>query len=221
MTKNNDLILQEKPQIYGNMLAVMSAVGAIAKTKIAMGYKFRGIDDVYNELHRHMADCKVLCIPSVLEERTEERQSKGGANLIYRVLRVSFTFYAQDGSSVESIVIGEGMDSGDKASNKAMSVAQKYALIQAFCIPTIEAKDPEIDSHEALAKSASPSPHAKAEGFDPNHEAHVRWLKDAMKKHGVPGYDDEDEIKEAIKLMTGKPSSYFNELYEEHLKNGS
>ena len=58
-----------------------------------------------------------------------------------------YTFYAKDGSSVQCVVVGEGMDSGDKATNKAMSIAFKYACFQVFCIPTEEMKDPDAEVH--------------------------------------------------------------------------
>ena len=38
------------------------------------------------------------------------------------------------------------MDSGDKASNKAMSAAFKYACFQTFCIPTEEMQDPDAET---------------------------------------------------------------------------
>ena len=38
------------------------------------------------------------------------------------------------------------MDSGDKASNKAMSAAFKYACFQTFCIPTEEMRDPDAET---------------------------------------------------------------------------
>ena len=38
------------------------------------------------------------------------------------------------------------MDSGDKASNKALSIAFKYACFQVFCIPTEEMKDPDAET---------------------------------------------------------------------------
>ena len=41
------------------------------------------------------------------------------------------------------------MDSGDKASNKAMAIALKYAFFQVFCIPTEEMKDPDAETPEA------------------------------------------------------------------------
>src|SRR5699024_11672405 len=51
-----------------------------------------------------------------------------------------------DGSSVESIIIGESMDMGDKATNKAMAAAYKYACFQVFCIPTEEMQDPDAET---------------------------------------------------------------------------
>ncbi len=65
---------------------------------------------------------------------------------------VQFTFYAPDGSSVEVVTVGEAMDAGDKSSNKAMSAALKYALLQVFCIPTEEPIDTENETHEVAAK---------------------------------------------------------------------
>jgi len=145
----------ESKMIYKKMASVMVAVSAISKARKnqTQNYNFRGIDDVYNELHDIMAENSIVCLPEILSERSEERTSKNGGCLIYRVIHMRFTFITEDGSSVSCSVIGEGMDNGDKATNKAMSVAQKYALIQTFLIPTEEAKDPENDSHDLLPDS--------------------------------------------------------------------
>ena len=47
------------------------------------------------------------------------------------------------------------MDSGDKATNKAMSIAFKYACFQVFCIPTEEMVDPDKESHEVTPAKIS------------------------------------------------------------------
>ena len=73
------------------------------------------------------------------------------------MLSLRVEFFAPDGSSVIAETVGEGLDMSDKASNKAMSAAYKYALFQVFCIPTAEAKDSERDSIERGAP-ASPAP---------------------------------------------------------------
>ena len=65
-------------------------------------------------------------------------------------MKIKFTFYAKDGSFFESVVIGEAMDSGDKASNKALSIGLKYALLQVFCIPTEDDKDPDSTSYDFI-----------------------------------------------------------------------
>ena len=136
--------------IHTKMIAIMNDIGAIGKDSKnqAQGYKFRGIDTVYNELHGIMAKHGVYSVPEVIEQSHSERKSSKGAILICCVATIKYMFYAQDGSSVCAVVIGEGMDSGDKASNKDMAVAHKYALLQSFCIPTEEAKDPENDSFD-------------------------------------------------------------------------
>lgn len=135
----------------------MSEVGAVGKTRrntMGSGYNFRGIDDMYNALQSAMINHGVFTVPQVVAERSEERRSNNGGNLIYRVLTIKYIFYCEDGSSVETMVVGEAMDSGDKATNKAMSVAHKYALIQVFCIPTEEPKDPENDTYAVRPKES-------------------------------------------------------------------
>lgn len=141
--------------IYKAIAAIMAETAAIGKDKKneMQGYKFRGIDDVYNAVHPLFAKHGVFSVPQVLEDRTEERTTSKGSALIYRVLKIKYTFFANDGSFIESIVMGEGMDSGDKASNKAMAVAHKYAILQILSIPTNDDKDPEVDSHEVKPKA--------------------------------------------------------------------
>ena len=55
----------------------------------------------------------------------------------------------EDGSKHTVKTYGEAMDSGDKATNKAMSAAYKYAAFQAFAIPT-EGNNSEDETHHVL-----------------------------------------------------------------------
>lgn len=140
--------------IYQSITAIMEEVPAIGKDKInkQQGFKFRGIDDVMNTLQPLLSKHKVFIVPEILEQTREERQTKTGGNLIYSICKIKYKFYAEDGSSIEAITIGEGMDSGDKATNKAMAIAMKYALFQVFCIPTEEMKDPDGETPEESTK---------------------------------------------------------------------
>ena len=150
--------LDHAKTIFNAIPKIMAEVGAIEKTRTntqGSGYKFRGIDDVYAALHPVLVKNNVFFVPSVLESIREERISKAGGNLIYTILKVKYTFYAEDGSSFECITAGEAMDSGDKSCNKAMSAALKYALFQVFCIPTEEEKDTEYNTPEVLPKAVA------------------------------------------------------------------
>ena len=137
--------------IYSAILGVMEEVEAIGKDKTnqKQNFKYRGVDDVMNVMHPLFAKHGVFVSPTVLDQTRETRASSGGGTLNYSILRVKYTFYSRDGSYIDTVVVGEGMDSGDKASNKAMSVAFKYACFQIFCIPTEEMVDPDGESPEA------------------------------------------------------------------------
>ena len=136
--------------IYECMGAIMRDMVAIGKDSInaQQGFKYRSIDSVYNALQPLLAKHGVFTAPEVMEKSRDERTNSKGTVLAFTCLRIKYTFYAPDGSSVSCVVEGEGMDSGDKSSNKAMAVAHKYALLQTFCVPTEEQKDPDAEVHE-------------------------------------------------------------------------
>jgi hypothetical protein len=142
------------PDIYTALAAITAEVGGIAKEREnkQQGYKFRGIDDVYDALHGLFAKHGVTSVPEVLDIQREERPSKSGGVLIVTVAKIRYTFYARDGSFVHAVTIGEGMDSGDKSANKAMAGAHKYALVQVFSIPTHEGVDSENEDPEPAPK---------------------------------------------------------------------
>jgi len=151
MIETNKLIFKQIPKAMADM-------GALAKERFNVNqrYNFRGIDDVYNHVHAIFSKHEIFTTTDVLQVTREERPSKSGGVLIYTILKIEFTFWASDGSSVQCTTIGEGMDSGDKGSNKAMAVAHKYAILQVFCIPTEEQKDPENEHHEVAHKLTPP-----------------------------------------------------------------
>ena len=160
--------------IYEAICGVMADIGAVGKNKKnqQQGFMFRGIDDVMNALAPALVKNKVFIVPEVThEERTERVTPKGGV-LFYTRLHVNYHFYTTDGSSVTASVIGEAMDSGDKATNKAMSIAYKYAAFQVFNIPTEEMQDPDAEVHSVGA----------VEYID---EIKIRALKKTMEDKGV------------------------------------
>ena len=122
-------------QAMAEILAEIPSIGKDNKNK-EQGFKYRGIDDVYNGLHPLLAKHKVFMAPTVLSRASEERATKNGGALQCVTLSVEYRFFHADGSSISCTVMGEGRDTSDKATNKAMAAAHKYALLQTFCIPT-------------------------------------------------------------------------------------
>ena len=152
-------VLQNVPQVYSAIAEVMAKLAKVGIGKnnknTQQGYKFRGIDDVYNALAPFLAESKLLILPRVKSRIVTERETKSGGVLFYVVLDVEFDFVsALDGSRHTVQVVGEAMDSGDKASNKAMSAAYKYACMEAFCIPTEGDNDADASTHEVTAKKS-------------------------------------------------------------------
>ncbi len=120
------------------------------------GFMFRGIDAVYNALAPVLVRNNLVILPRITERTVSERTTKQGGALFYVVVKAEFDFIStEDGSKHTVVMYGEAMDSGDKATNKAMSIAYKYAAFQAFCIPTEEtAVDPDAEAHQI----AQPTP---------------------------------------------------------------
>jgi hypothetical protein len=149
-------------QIFKLMGEAMRKISAVSKDSVnqTQGFKYRGIDAVMNALYPVMSELGLFIVPEVLEQTREERVSVKTYNntekkttLLYSILKIRYTMYAPDGSNVSCVVIGEGMDSGDKASNKAMAVGLKYACFQMFMIPTEDMIDPDSETHEVEPKA--------------------------------------------------------------------
>ena len=128
------------PLIHAKMLAVKRDIGSVGKDQknSGQGWKFRGIDQFINALHPILNKHGVGILPSVVQHSepkfiTNEKTGKVAKNT---QITVQYKFFAEDGSAVDVTVPAEGVDPGDKGTNKALSAALKYCLIQTFCVPT-------------------------------------------------------------------------------------
>ena len=159
------MLTPNRPLIYKKMSDVMREIGAIGKDQKnqAQGFKFRGIDQFVNALYPALTRNGVFMAPRALrhdQEIKEVVRSNGKAGVDKHVsIMMEYTFYAEDGSSV---VVGpvpaEGLDSGDKATNKALSAALKYALIQTFSIPTEDMAEADLESPEMGTSTVASTP---------------------------------------------------------------
>lgn len=183
------------PMIYEAISNVMGEIDAVTKDRKneQQGYKFRGIDDVMNAVHGPLAKHKVFYLPKVLSREVVERQTRSGGTLFYTILTMEYTFYTTDGSSVTALVVGEAMDSADKSTNKAMSAALKYALLQIFCIPT-------QDQSDADSQTPDVAPGLQSAVFNGPQVSKIRQAE--KKPTPVPTMSEgERRVREKIKSM--------------------
>lgn len=140
----------EGKAIYTKMANILRETKAITKSEKnqQQGFKFRGIDNVMNELHELFAKNEVFILQEVKDFTTENRPTKSGGLNTFTRATITFRYMTTDGSYVETTNVGEAMDSGDKGMNKAMSIALKYSLLQMLLIPTEEQKDPDATTPE-------------------------------------------------------------------------
>lgn len=143
-------------KVYQAINSVQTELASIGISKSSRnsqgaGYNFRGIDAVYNVLSSIMAKNGLCIIPRMLSRSCEERTSKSGGALFYVTVEAEFDLVsAEDGTKHTARTFGEAMDSGDKATNKAMSAAYKYMAFQTFAIPTEGDNDADGHSHEVV-----------------------------------------------------------------------
>lgn len=169
------------PMIFKKMNQVMSEIGFVGKDQknVAQGFKFRGIDQFVNTLYPALVKHGVFMTPrctQASQEIVEVTKADGKTRIDKHVaIQMEFDFFAEDGSKVTvGPVPAEGLDSGDKATNKALSAALKYALIQTFSIPTEDMAEGDLETPEIGAKAtktastpAVETPAKPATGFKP------------------------------------------------------
>lgn len=136
--------------VYQALANVMSEVQAVSKSdrNSQQGFNFRGIDAVVNAVGPALRKHSVIVTPTVLSHSYETVEvGRNRTQMAHVIVKVTYRFFGPAGDSIEATVIGEAMDSGDKAVAKAMSVAFRIALLQALALPTDE-PDPDSYSYE-------------------------------------------------------------------------
>lgn len=217
---------KDVPHVYKAIAEVMAIIGkeGISKGRKneQQGYAFRGIDDVYNALAPILSGAGLCLLPYVKDRQVLERQTRNGGALFYVTVSVDFHLVsAVDGSTHVISVVGEAMDSGDKATNKAMSAAYKYACMQAFCIPTEGDNDADRTTHEVAPErkpTAKPAAGALLVG-----EPEITTITNLAKKAGVPitsiaaAYD----IQSIEQLPLAKTAEVISRLQKKAIENAA
>ncbi len=197
--------------LLGRILRDLPAVGKGSTAPASMGnYSFRGIDDTLNALNPILSKHGVFYVPIVEERRDSDRQTSGGKSLWMVSLRVRYRFYGPAGDSLDCVVEGEGSDSGDKATQKAMTAAMKYMLFQVFAISTKEVGEMDAERHDVPETTPRPrQEHPVSEARRPSRPAtedeRTQFIANARKWRVIvePPY------------IAGWSTGELNELWEE------
>lgn len=138
------------PSIFELLAQVKRQLGPVGKdsTNKQQGFRFRGIDAVLNAVAPVLDEHGVITVPH-LEKVTFGTVAVGQNRtpMAHAQVEVTYTFYGPRGDSFPATVPGEAMDSGDKATAKAMSVAFRTALIQTLNLPTGD-PDPDEETYQ-------------------------------------------------------------------------
>jgi hypothetical protein len=209
---------EETPKVYSAIAAVMADLAKEGITKDRknqqQGYNFRGIDDVYNALSPVLSRHDLCMLPRILSRSVTERQTQKGNALFYVVVEAEFDLVCSlDGSRHTIRTYGEAMDSADKATNKAMSAAYKYAAMQAFAIPTEGDNDADATTHEVAAQTAREpvKPASKAD----SRETYARLSKAIRALASIEEFDRWCENRHVIDAINSLPSDWRQKLFDE------
>ena len=189
------------PHVLTAIHAVMAemseeGIGKEGRNK-AQGFNFRGIDQVYAALSPKLVKHKLLVTPRAISRDATERASKSGGSIFAAVVHIEFDFLSiVDGSKHTISMYGEGMDSADKATSKAQSIAYKYGMIQAFCIPTEGiVPDADEDTHDPASRNEE-----------------LRNIEDLLDKHQIP--DEKITKAYGVDSLDKIPASKYPEVVE-------
>jgi hypothetical protein len=204
---NTVRMLSQNPMIYKKMADVLRDIGAVGKDQQnrVQGYKFRGIDDVYNVVNQAVKKHGIFCIPEIRKIIVRDHVvSAKGVDGWHQILEISYKFFAEDGSFVEAIVWGEAVEfGGDKVTNKCMSIAHKYALFQIFMIPTVENDDPDKESPYQQQQQENQRP-----PFQPV-KTTTKSYPAAKAPEPKPERDIEDLRGEMFAILETAPAAFF------------
>lgn len=174
-------------KIYVQISKVMADVKPVAKKKAeseGVKYKYRGIDDIYNALNPILVKHGVFNTMEVEDRREREYKTASGNVWWNTAMKVKYRFFCEDGSHIELTAWGEGADSGDKGTSKALSQAHKTVICQLLCLPFEAGETKEVA--EAVAHDITKEQH-KELSMEETVKAFPQALKDKLKKAGITG----------------------------------
>lgn len=133
--------------LMGEVLAELPAIGKAMAPGSGLKYAFRGIEAVLDMLNPLLSERGLFVVPCEVVSVSETARETRGGTLTYNVRVVMlYRWYGPAGDFIQVASTGEGSDTQDKATQKAMTSAFKYMLFETFAISTEEGAKSDIDA---------------------------------------------------------------------------
>ncbi len=181
---------------------VMQEVGYVQKEKAGgLPYSFAGESALIKALRPPMVENGLyMYLSEILNLNSEVFTNKKGTVMNRVILTAKIKFqHAPSQTSIDVVEAGEGMDAGDKATNKALTSAYKYALRQTFCIETGDDPDKQPSSEQERDKKTSPAA-GPVEEWNSSNASPIRSF---LASHEIVG--DDANLKHVASLMNLSP----------------
>ena len=157
--------------IYEKMSAITAEIGVVEKNlnvKVNSNSSYKAVSerDVLDAVKPIEQKYRVYSYPAnrkivdrdVLTKETEYNGTITRTNTLFMRVETVYRFVNIDKPDefIETAVYGDGLDTGDKASGKAMTYADKYALMKAYKLSTGDDPDKEASPEHGYEKKAEP-----------------------------------------------------------------
>lgn len=130
--------MTEQPNVFACLARVMADVTAVGKAgrNADQGYAYRGLDQVLVAVAPSLRAHGVVVVPTVeAAEYAQVEIGRHNTRMVCCRVRVRYRWHGPAGDYLDATVVAEAMDSADKATSKAMSVAFRTCLLQALSLP--------------------------------------------------------------------------------------
>jgi len=221
--------------IYEKMLKATEEIGVVAKNlniEAGRGKSYKAVSerDIIDAVKPIEVKYGIYSYPVARElVESEKLESEGYDGKIkttfYTKLKTVYRFVdiAKPEDYIDITSYAVGMDSGDKGDGKAMTYADKYALMKAYKISTGDDPDKEPSPEERYKKKGKSEktevpPFPEDSGHDPSgdpvSESHVTALFKSCDEHGVPLQKvlDAYGLKTAAEMNMGQWNNAMNRL---------
>ena len=169
-------------------------------------FKYTGVEEIADELRQAMGKRGLVMTPIAQERECRYGATRNGNEQVHVYLDVTWAIT----NGTDSVIVcstGEAKDVSDKATNKAMTAARKYGLIQGFQLSMSSEPGRTEDTDATTPEPSSPAPPPSSQetpqgdgGQAPNPdlskapERH-QWLKDKFGQDVVNAYLRKEKLK--------------------------